>query len=105
MQWGSGGIGEFYQPIGVATDAVGHVFVADSGNDRIQEFTWDGDYVGGWGSTGNGDGEFNNPLGLATDADGNLYVADQANNRIQKFGHTQTPTKTASWGRIKKLYR
>ena len=39
--WGSAGEGpgEFDQPVGVAVDAEGNVYVADSGNARIQKFT------------------------------------------------------------------
>jgi DNA-binding beta-propeller fold protein YncE len=38
--WGSNGTGDgqFRNPRGVATDAAGHVYVADHGNDRIQKF-------------------------------------------------------------------
>ena len=39
-KWGSFGIGDgqFTEPNGVATDAAGNVYVADSGNDRVQKF-------------------------------------------------------------------
>lgn len=39
-QWGSfgSGNGQFSNPVGLATGAFGEVFVADTGNDRIQKF-------------------------------------------------------------------
>jgi DNA-binding beta-propeller fold protein YncE len=106
-QWGSGGTGngQFNQPIGVATDASGNVYVTDYGNNRIQEFTSAGVYATQWGSAGTGNGQFNHPYGVATDASGNVYIADQYNARIQKFGQDPTPTKSESWGHLKALYR
>ena len=59
-QWGSPGPGDgqFNVPSGVAVDASGHVYVADSGNDRIQVFDSSGNYQYQWGSSGFGDGQF-----------------------------------------------
>jgi len=40
LQWGSpgAGFGQFYEPLGIDVGASGEIFVADSGNDRIQVF-------------------------------------------------------------------
>jgi DNA-binding beta-propeller fold protein YncE len=92
-------------PYGVAVSASGSVYVADSGNDRIQEFTDSGAYLAQWGTRGSGDGQFVFPFGVATDAAGNVYVSEFGNSRIQKFRALATPTKATSWGRIKILYR
>ena len=62
----------------------GLVYVADSGNHRIQVFDGQGRFVRGWGSFGAEPGQFNEPWGLAAD-DEFLYVADTWNHRIQKF--------------------
>ena len=50
-QWGSIGTGngQFFMPNGIAVDASGNVFVADSGNNRIQEFDSDGNYQSQFG--------------------------------------------------------
>src|SRR4051812_4679075 len=100
--------GEFNSPDGVATDAAGNVYVADSTNQRIQKFDSSGNWERAWGKdvvTGGGEGfevctvaatcrqglagglggEFSGPYGVATDAAGNVYVVDESNNRIQKF--------------------
>jgi hypothetical protein len=79
------GDGQFNNPIGVAIDARGHVYVADTGNDRIQKFDAKGKFLAKWGSCGNGNGQFHWPLGVAVDAKGNVYVADSDNHRIQVF--------------------
>jgi sugar lactone lactonase YvrE len=106
-QWGSlgGGNGEFFYPWGMATDAVGHVYVADAENYRIQVFSGNGTYLTQWGTQGSGNSQFGFPTGVALDVSGNVFVADRENNRIQKFGHMPTPTKSTTWGRLKRMYR
>ena len=97
-QWGvqGSGNGQFQSPQGVATDAAGNVYVADTGNHRIQKFTSNGVYITQWGVQGSGNGEFQVPYSVATDAAGNVYVADGNNRRIQKF--TSTGVYITQWG-------
>jgi hypothetical protein len=81
--------GEFHSPAGVAlwsqpcAPANCRFLVSDSGNDRIQIFDGNGNYVSAYGVTGSGEGEFDNPQGLVVDADGDVIVADSGNNRLQ----------------------
>jgi tripartite motif-containing protein 71 len=63
-------------PDGVAVDSSGNVYVADSGNNRIQKFTSDGTFITKWGSQGSG---------VAVGSSGNVYVSDGYNNIIQVF--------------------
>lgn len=86
-KWGSNGNGDgqFSFPSGLAVDSLGNVYVADTGNHRIQKFDASGNFLAKWGSEGNGDGQFSNPAGVAVDSLGNVYVADTGNHRIQKF--------------------
>lgn len=86
-EWGGAGSGdgEFQTPTSVATDSSNYVYVADSGNNRIQKFTELGTFVGKWGSTGSGPGQFSTPESVATDVDGNVYVVDKGNFRVEKF--------------------
>src|SRR5258706_14016492 len=71
-QWGTSGIanGQFETPEGVATDAAGNVYVADTYGHRIQKFTSTGGYITKWGTHGSANGQFENPVGGATDAAG-----------------------------------
>src|SRR5438128_1078779 len=59
--WGSHGLGngQFSVPTGVATDATGHVYVTDEGNNRIQKFDASGAFLTKWGSSGSGNGQLN----------------------------------------------
>ena len=85
-QWGTAGTGsgQFSQPAGVATDGAGFVYVADTGNNRIQKFTTAGVYVSQWGTLGAGNGQLNGPFGL-TVAGGKVFVVDTGNFRVQVF--------------------
>jgi uncharacterized protein (TIGR03663 family) len=90
LTWGSQGKGQgqFQDPRGIAVDAAdadGHVYVADSGNHRIQKFDSSGQFITQWGSEGDGPGQFKEPWGIAVDAAGHVYVADTWNHRVQKF--------------------
>jgi hypothetical protein len=60
LQWGSvgSGNGQFGYPRGVAIDPSGNVYVADTGNDRIQKFNSSGMYLSQWGTHGVGAGQF-----------------------------------------------
>jgi sugar lactone lactonase YvrE len=80
-------------PRGVATDNVGNVYVADTGNSTIRKITPAGvvtTLAGTARATGNTDGtgpaaRFRNPSGVATDSAGNVYVADTDNHTIRKI--------------------
>ena len=61
------------------------MYVADTGNSRIEKFDSNGGFLTEWGSEGTGDGQFSNPKDVAVDGSGNVYVADTNNDRIQKF--------------------
>jgi DNA-binding beta-propeller fold protein YncE len=99
-KWGTLGAadGQFNSPQGVAVDGSGHVYVADTGNNRIQKFTSSGGFVTKWGTVGPGNGQFSNPAGVAVDDSGNVYVADTNNNRIQKF--TSSGGFVTKWGTL-----
>ena len=79
------GPGQFLSPRNLAIDKEGNIYVADSGNNRIQKLSPEGQFLRQWGSSGVAPGQFNDPWGIAVDEKGNVYVADTWNHRIQKF--------------------
>ena len=103
-KWGSAGSGDgqfgtqnFYNgPNGIAVDGAGNVYVADTGNSRVQKFDGNGNFLAKWGSAGSGDGQFNIVYDVSVDVSGNIYVIDYGNNRIQKF--SSSGVFLAKWG-------
>jgi tripartite motif-containing protein 71 len=79
------GPGQFNRPQALAVGPGGDVYVADTGNNRIQRLSPTGELVASWGGPGSGDGRFNSPNGIALDGAGNVYVLDGENNRVEMF--------------------
>jgi sugar lactone lactonase YvrE len=78
--------GQVTKPEGIAVAANGSIWIADTNNNRIEEFNNDGSYanvlLGGYGT---GNGQFNLPKAIRVGPDRLLYVADDSNNRVQVF--------------------
>lgn len=96
--WGSqgSGPGQFLDANDVIVDSHGNVYVADTGNNRIQKFTNEGVFICEWGGYGSAPGQMIAPLRLAFSPEGDVCVADIDNRRIQKL--TPTGNWLASYG-------
>jgi DNA-binding beta-propeller fold protein YncE len=72
------------KPLGVAWDPAGNVWISNSGQARVEEYTRDGAYIR---SVGDKDpGKLLSPYGLAVDpARDRVYVADLGNRRVQVY--------------------
>jgi uncharacterized protein (TIGR03437 family) len=94
---------------GVAVDASGNIYTADSGNNRIRKISAGGiitTAAGNGTASISGDGgpattaSLSFPLGVAVDASGNLFVADTYNNRVRKVSGSGVITTVAGSGPV-----
>jgi tripartite motif-containing protein 71 len=88
--------GSFHAPGGVAVNARGDVYVADSFNFRIEKLSPIGLVVREFGTAGAWPGQMMYPSGVTVDAQGNLYVADTWNDRVQELNAAGQPVR--EWG-------
>jgi DNA-binding beta-propeller fold protein YncE len=77
---------------GIAVDAKGNLYVADTANHSIRKITPEGEVttLAGNGKPGDADGpvseaQFRAPEGMAVGPEGNIIVADTGNHRIRKI--------------------
>jgi hypothetical protein len=98
---------ELNAPTGIAFDASGNVYIADTGNQRVRHIATDGTIatVAGTGIAGfSGDGgaatvaQLRTPSALAIDSTGALYIADTGNHRVRKLLPNGTITTVAGSG-------
>jgi len=99
---------QLYNPVDVAVDTAGNLYIADAYNRRIRKIT------NGTISTIAGDGtccfsgdngpatsaQLYQPQGVAVDSSGNVYLADLGSNRIRKVSPTGTITTVAGFGSL-----
>ncbi|GIW39926.1 MAG: hypothetical protein KatS3mg076_0503 [Candidatus Binatia bacterium] len=79
------GWGQFLDPKNVAVGPNGELYVADTGNHRVQKFSPDLLLERVWGKQGAADGRFHEPNALAVDSRGLVHVVDTWNQRVQVF--------------------
>lgn len=92
---------DLFGPRDVAVDSQGQLWVTDTGNDRIQVFTLQGQFVKTVGGTGKGPGQFDEPVGIDIGKDGSIYVADMYNRRVQVLnadGSFKSEFPVEGWG-------
>ena len=104
---------ELNNPLGVAVDADGNLYIADSGNYRIRRVTAASGTIATLEDNENGaslvykDSQHGYPCAVAIDPQGNLYIADSGTVRIRKVaadgvrqvigGATLTPAATGGF--------
>ena len=89
--------GKFDNPRHVEVDKqLKYVYIADSKNNRIQQFDTKGNFVKVIGGSGTQKGQFNLPTTIEMDSKGNFYVNERGNERVQKFDSNWKPI--LMWG-------
>ena len=92
---GDGGVAtaaQVSQPLSVAVDGAGNLYIADYGNSRIRKINTSGiiSTVAGTTAGFSGDGsaatlaQLSSPTDVAVDGSGNLYICDYGNHKIRK---------------------
>jgi sugar lactone lactonase YvrE len=84
-------LGKLASPAQIALDGAGNLWVADKGNNRVQQFGPNGERLGMFGARGAAPGQFINPTGISVDCHGTLTVTDTQNNRVQQFALAAPP--------------
>jgi sugar lactone lactonase YvrE len=77
-------LGHLVNPVDVAVDGSGNIFVADAGDNTVKEIT----AASGYSIVTTlvaASGNFNQPYGIAVDGSGNVFVADTYNNTIKEI--------------------
>ena len=78
------GDGQFSFPRGISIEG-DVLYVADTGNHRVQKLTSSGKFLHKFGQQGSGQGRFNCPVAVIIDSNNKLIVSDYSNHRIQIF--------------------
>ena len=101
---GTGAAATFNRPTGLALDAAGNAYIAESGGHRIRKVSPAGvvTTLAGTGQAAFADGPaasaaFEGPMGMAVDAAGNVYVCDSGNHRIRKIVTVGAKELTVRW--------
>ena len=74
--------GWFATVTSVTVDDLGHVYVADFYNNRIQKFAADGTFLSSFGEQGSGPGQFRHAMAVAVSRDGTVFATDLLNHRV-----------------------
>ena len=76
--------GQFQAPHGITLDPQGHLWIADTGNQRLVEINQQGQFMQSLGQGGEGDAQFHSPFDLVAEQDGSLVVLDTENVKVLK---------------------
>jgi prepilin-type N-terminal cleavage/methylation domain-containing protein len=81
---GGHGNGQLDDPQTLTLDSSGNVWVTDSGNNRVVEYSKSGSYLGTFGPA-SGNGAFSWPAGIAFDGVGDVWVVNSGYHNISQY--------------------
>ncbi len=79
------GPGQLREAADLTTDSSGNVWVADSQNHRVEEFSNKGEFVRAVGSQGTGNGQFEDSVMSVAVWKGDMWAIDSSVNRVEEF--------------------
>jgi sugar lactone lactonase YvrE len=82
--------GQLKAPQGIAVTSTGNLWVADTGNNRIEKYNPSGGLLNNISGEGTEPGKLKEPSAIAVAPDGSIWVADTGNNRIQAWNSSLT---------------
>jgi tripartite motif-containing protein 71 len=82
--------GQLKSPSGIALTSGGNIWVADTGNSRIEKFGPTGNLTNNISGLGTEPGKLKEPTGISVAPDGSIWVADSGNNRIEQWNSSLT---------------
>lgn len=88
LAFGNTGKGKLKQPIALATDKQGKIYVTDAGESNIKIYSPNGEFIKSFGSEGVGKKKFGYPYGIAVLPDGDLVIADSVNLNVRVFSNS-----------------
>jgi len=77
--------GQMNAPEGITVDVEKNIYVADTGNNRIQKFSPSGEFINFFGGFGWGSDQFDEPVAIFGEMGLDIYVVDKNNHRIMRF--------------------
>ncbi|MHB9095812.1 MAG: NHL repeat-containing protein [Eubacteriales bacterium] len=82
---GDGDKGKLKQPISLATDEKGQIYVTDAGDYSVKVYLPDGKYYRSFGQKGSGHSGFGYPYGIGFLKSGDLVISDSVNSNVRVF--------------------
>jgi hypothetical protein len=82
------GPGQFSFPTSIATAPSGKLYVGDAGNNVVDKFDTDGNFISSNNGSTAPQGGFSSLVGVAVDQSGNLWTADANTDNITEFDPT-----------------
>ena len=79
--------GHLFHPTNLAIDSKDNIYVSNTGNFRVDEFSPEGRFVRRMGQIGVEIGKFARPKGIAIDREDRIYVVDAAFQNVQVFNN------------------
>ena len=92
---------DLFGPRDAAFAPDGTLWITDTGNNRIIQYTAQGEFLQTVGTKGSGQRQFLEPIGIQIAADGTIYVGDTWNSRVQVLdsrGAYKSEFKVDGWG-------